>query len=70
MVNKIIILGMLLNIAFFFIQGAVNIYTKEDMLSEFIEKPKKSLTGKKTILIFHCEFSSKRGPDMWVERIP
>ena len=64
MVNKIIILGMLLNIAFFLIQGAVNIYTKEDMLSEFIEKPKKSLTGKKTILIFHCEFSSKRGPDM------
>ena len=55
---------MLLNIAFFFIQGAVNIYTKEDMFSEFIEKPKKSLTGKKTILIFHCEFSSKRGPDM------
>lgn len=46
------------------IKGAVNIYTKEDMLSEFIEKPKKSLTGKKTILIFHCEFSSKRGPDM------
>ena len=64
LVNKIIILGMLLNIAFFFIQRAVNIYTKEDMLSEFIEKPKKSLTGKKTILIFHCEFSSKRGPDM------
>ena len=64
LVNKIIILGMLLNTAFFFIQGAVNIYTKEDMLSEFIEKPKKSLTGKKTILIFHCEFSSKRGPDM------
>lgn len=63
-VNKIIILGMLLNVAFFLIQGAVNIYTKEDMLSEFIEKPKKSLTGKKTILIFHCEFSSKRGPDM------
>lgn len=64
LVNKIIILGMLLNVAFFSIQGAVNIYTKEDMLSEFIEKPKKSLTGKKTILIFHCEFSSKRGPDM------
>ena len=63
-VNKIIILGMLLNVAFFLIQGAVNIYTKEDMLSEFIEKPNKSLTGKKTILIFHCEFSSKRGPDM------
>lgn len=46
------------------IKGARNIYTKEDIYSEFLEKPKKSLTGKKTILIFHCEFSSKRGPDM------
>ncbi|PFX15298.1 Arylsulfatase J [Stylophora pistillata] len=46
------------------IKGARNIYTKEEIESEFIEKPKRSLTGKKTILIFHCEFSSKRGPDM------
>ncbi|KAJ7390382.1 M-phase inducer phosphatase 1 [Desmophyllum pertusum] len=46
------------------IKGAQNIYTKEEIYSEFIEKPKKSLTGQKTILIFHCEFSSKRGPDM------
>ncbi|KAL9982623.1 hypothetical protein ACROYT_G004690 [Oculina patagonica] len=46
------------------IKGARNIYTKEDIYSEFIDKPKRSLTGKKTILIFHCEFSSKRGPDM------
>lgn len=45
-------------------QGARNIYTKEDIYREFLEKPKRSLTGKKTILIFHCEFSSKRGPDM------
>jgi len=46
------------------IRGARNIYTKEDIYREFLEKPKRSLTGKKTILIFHCEFSSKRGPDM------
>lgn len=46
------------------IQGARNIYTKDDISSEFLQQPKKSLTGKKTILIFHCEFSSKRGPDM------
>lgn len=46
------------------IKGARNIYTKEEIFSEFIEQPKRSLTGKKTILIFHCEFSSKRGPDM------
>lgn len=46
------------------IKGAKNIYSKEDIYSEFIEKPKRSLTGKKTVLIFHCEFSSKRGPDM------
>jgi len=46
------------------IKGARNIYVKEEIFSEFIEKPKTSLTGKKTILIFHCEFSSKRGPDM------
>lgn len=46
------------------IKGAKNIYTKEQILREFLENPKKSQTGKKTILIFHCEFSSKRGPDM------
>ena len=54
---------------FCFTQGARNIYTKEDIFSEFIEQPKRSLTGKKTILIFHCEFSSKRGPDMWVREL-
>lgn len=46
------------------IKGAQNIYTTEQIVREFLEKPKISQTGKKTILIFHCEFSSKRGPDM------
>ncbi|XP_031575387.1 M-phase inducer phosphatase-like [Actinia tenebrosa] len=45
------------------IKGAINIYRKEDMFEEFLKKPKHS-GSKKVILIFHCEFSSKRGPDM------
>ncbi|KAK9508731.1 hypothetical protein O3M35_006219 [Rhynocoris fuscipes] len=51
------------------IKGAVNIYTCDDIIKELLDL--KSLSnsheemrdvGKRNILIFHCEFSSERGP--------
>ncbi|KAF9370444.1 cell division cycle- protein [Podila verticillata] len=43
------------------IKSAVNINTT-DKLEELLFKP--AITGKKVLLIFHCEFSSERGPRM------
>ncbi|EDO39841.1 predicted protein, partial [Nematostella vectensis] len=45
------------------VKGAINIYTKDEMLKQFIDTPK-CKEGKRVVVIFHCEFSSKRGPDM------
>lgn len=62
------------------IKGAKNIYTKEQMFKEFVDtkQPKQdtdtgegerenetSHDGKRNILIFHCEFSSERGPNLF-----
>ncbi|KAH9389678.1 M-phase inducer phosphatase 1 [Tyrophagus putrescentiae] len=51
------------------IQDAVNLYTQELILSKLL--PNKSVTAKtndslskRSILIFHCEFSSERGPGL------
>ncbi|CAL1703748.1 unnamed protein product [Somion occarium] len=51
------------------IPGAVNINTtsgvEEFLLSATVHKPKPSTSGdmaKKTVLVFHCEFSAKRAP--------
>lgn len=55
------------------IKGAVNINTtneiEEFLLGEKALKPSPSCSGdnaKKTILIFHCEFSAKRAPTLYV----
>ena len=43
------------------IRGAVNLYTK-DAIYSLLQKPVTS--EKPHVLIFHCEFSSERGPKM------
>ena len=45
------------------IKTALNFHTKEEIYNFFLKKPKSS-PGKRTILIFHCEFSSKRAPTL------
>ncbi|XP_052062579.1 M-phase inducer phosphatase 3-like [Mytilus californianus] len=46
------------------IPGAENIHNKDDIL-ELLKNPKTSRSdGKRDIIIFHCEFSSERGPKM------
>jgi len=50
-------------------QGAKNIYTREDLMAELFTSPPEpdhvfSLTKKRDVLIFHCEFSSERGPNL------
>uniref|UniRef100_A0A1B0B6R5 protein-tyrosine-phosphatase n=1 Tax=Glossina palpalis gambiensis TaxID=67801 RepID=A0A1B0B6R5_9MUSC len=50
------------------IRGAKNLYTQEQIIGEFLTQ-KKSNKGhaeasKRNIIIFHCEFSSERGPKL------
>ncbi|XP_054713351.1 M-phase inducer phosphatase-like [Uloborus diversus] len=45
------------------IQGAKNIYTKEDIL-EFFLKDGTFFTSGRDIIVFHCEFSSERAPNL------
>lgn len=52
------------------IQGALNIHKQEDLFEFFLKKPLlPSTPQKRLILVFHCEFSSERGPKMWVSSI-
>ena len=50
------------------IQGAVNIYTREALIEKFFNENANadSGTSKRKVIIFHCEFSSKRGPKLLV----
>lgn len=55
------------------ISGAINLYTKEQIVDQFIKNQKQDADGKtqsssnskRDILIFHCEFSSERGPSLY-----
>ena len=58
------------------IPGAININTtaavEELLLGSNTEKPKPSVSGdsvEKTILVFHCEFSAKRAPTLYVRSL-
>lgn len=47
------------------IKGAQNLYTKESIMQTFLKTPMTSEDPeKRNILIFHCEFSSERGPNL------
>ncbi|XP_054344810.1 M-phase inducer phosphatase 3 isoform X4 [Pongo pygmaeus] len=47
------------------IQGALNLYSQEELFNFFLKKPIIPLdTQKRIIIVFHCEFSSERGPRM------
>ncbi|XP_046851682.1 M-phase inducer phosphatase 1-like [Xenia sp. Carnegie-2017] len=46
------------------IKTALNFHKKEEIYDFFLKKPK-CVENKRTILIFHCEFSSKRAPTLY-----
>uniref|UniRef100_A0A8C8YU16 M-phase inducer phosphatase n=1 Tax=Prolemur simus TaxID=1328070 RepID=A0A8C8YU16_PROSS len=47
------------------IQGALNLYGQEELYNFFLKKPIVPADAQKRIIIvFHCEFSSERGPRM------
>ncbi|ELT96646.1 hypothetical protein CAPTEDRAFT_167620 [Capitella teleta] len=49
------------------IEGALNVYTREGIYDEFLKSSThrcNASSDKRTVLIFHCEFSSERGPKM------
>ncbi|XP_069501982.1 M-phase inducer phosphatase 1 isoform X2 [Ambystoma mexicanum] len=46
------------------IKGAVNLHTEQDVESLLLKKPIIPFEGKRVIIVFHCEFSSERGPRM------
>ncbi|XP_062979614.1 M-phase inducer phosphatase 3 [Elgaria multicarinata webbii] len=47
------------------IKGALNIHRQDDLFEFFLKKPLlPSTPQKRLILVFHCEYSSERGPKM------
>jgi len=49
-----------------FVQGAINIYTKSSLRSLLLHNVSTDgASGQRSpIVVFHCEFSSKRGPSL------
>ncbi|KAH9513256.1 hypothetical protein Btru_034491 [Bulinus truncatus] len=48
------------------ILNAVNIYTKDAVIEKYLKSPKSAKDSqKRIILVFHCEFSSERGPRLF-----
>ncbi|XP_074747204.1 M-phase inducer phosphatase 1 [Strix uralensis] len=46
------------------IKGAVNLHMEEDVEEYLLKKPIQPSENKRVIIVFHCEFSSERGPRM------
>uniref|UniRef100_A0A452I301 M-phase inducer phosphatase n=1 Tax=Gopherus agassizii TaxID=38772 RepID=A0A452I301_9SAUR len=46
------------------IKGAVNLHMEEDVEDFLLKKPIMPSENKRVIIVFHCEFSSERGPRM------
>uniref|UniRef100_A0A0B7A1N2 M-phase inducer phosphatase n=1 Tax=Arion vulgaris TaxID=1028688 RepID=A0A0B7A1N2_9EUPU len=48
------------------IRNAMNIYTREEVVEKYLKVPLSSKDpNKRIILVFHCEFSSERGPGLF-----
>ena len=49
------------------IESAKNLYTRTQIYNEYFRKPLQLQDpAKRTIIIFHCEFSSERAPSLYV----
>ncbi|KAF4023880.1 hypothetical protein G4228_016129 [Cervus hanglu yarkandensis] len=46
------------------IKGAVNLHMEEEVEEFLLKKPIVPTDGRRVIVVFHCEFSSERGPRM------
>ena len=44
--------------------GAVNIYTRDALVEKLFNENTQTHSSKRKVIIFHCEFSSKRGPKL------
>ncbi|KAL8578483.1 hypothetical protein ACOMHN_028755 [Nucella lapillus] len=48
------------------IQQARNIYTRDSLIEEYLQNPRRPQDpSKRFLLVFHCEFSSERGPSLY-----
>lgn len=46
------------------IKGAINLHMEQDLEDYLLKSPIQSHSSKRVVVIFHCEFSSERGPRM------